>query len=208
MISTTRRNIFLLWACIFSSNSSRFVSTVLKPLFFISGISFPLNLCIFRLPAVESTSWLRQKSGKPPVFRTRELPICFTTQCRLANASHFLAVGQSPYRQKSNVFSACQQSNRHLGSGKSPENLRFSGLAGAFSYSPGNYIMQALIVAWAVCSLLPSRTLYHVSKSTSSILFIVAFSGSVHRRLHPGPRFHSDCRFPKACPGFHSVPCK
>ena len=47
-------------------------------------------------------------------------------------------------------------------SGKSPKNFQFSGLAGAFSYSPANYIMQAFIVGWTICSLLPARTLYHV----------------------------------------------
>ena len=71
---------------------------------------------------------------------------------------------------KQNLFCLLRTIKKRNRSGKSPKNLRFSGLAGAFSYTPVNYIMQAFIVGWNVCSLLPSRTLYHTG-SGGTIFF-------------------------------------
>ena len=51
---------------------------------------------------------------------------------------------------------------RSLRSGKSPGNLRFPGLAGAFTWRISVCRMQACATVSVPCSLLPSRTLYHI----------------------------------------------
>lgn len=48
--------------------------------------------------------------------------------------------------------------------GKSPENLRFSGLAGVFAWGISVRRMQTCASVFAPCTLSPPRTLYHKSR--------------------------------------------
>lgn len=99
-------------------------------------------------------------------------PVIFSCTC--PGSCHH----EQPREQKNHLY----QTHRHpllfffalhtkfLCSGKSPEKLRFSGLAGAFTWNISVRRMQACASVFAPCSLLPSRTLYHNSGSLFVLL--------------------------------------
>lgn len=127
------------------------------------GASYPLKFplirhrCIFwHLPGINPA--VRYDEQLIPVTGAGQAPVC--PVCRISDLHmcflfclplvyHFIVLLQALYHMR-------------LCFGKSPENLWFPRPAGAFTWNISVRHMQACTSVFIPCSLLPSRTLYHI----------------------------------------------